>query len=200
MEIRAIGSSSAGVRSAVDSGVVPQQAQNTPSEQVSVQMARAVPQSAAMESMGTTRKPADSGGAEQFVSTDVGGRLASGQSRVDGQKRGSATETVKPSGEERGRVRLPGSNRQPESAAVQNEATKQAELERTQQAVDDIAESFSSMATGLELSVDEDLGRVIVKITDPETQEVIKQIPSEDAVALAKSLGKMTGLLLKAKA
>lgn len=40
----------------------------------------------------------------------------------------------------------------------------------------------------LQFQVDDDSGEVVVKVVDPETQEVIRQIPSEEAVALAKAL------------
>ncbi|WAW11345.1 flagellar protein FlaG [Oxalobacter vibrioformis] len=43
-------------------------------------------------------------------------------------------------------------------------------------------------------------GRVLVKVVDPETKDVIKQFPSEEAIALAKSLGQGNGSLHRAKA
>jgi uncharacterized FlaG/YvyC family protein len=83
--------------------------------------------------------------------------------------------------------------------APMDDAEKQAEMERVQQAVDEIAESLGNQGR-LRLAVDEDLGRVIVKVVDPETEETIKQIPSEDAMALAKSIGRMRGMFVNAKA
>ena len=49
--------------------------------------------------------------------------------------------------------------------------------------------------------LDEELGRPIVKVKHPETDEVIRQIPPEEMVALAKQLreqadGEATGLLV----
>lgn len=99
--------------------------------------------------------------------------------------------------EQRGSRDIPG---QQAAFATLNEAARHAEMAKTQQAVNDIAESLGPVASALEFSVDEELGRVIVKIVDPENQEVIKQIPSEDAISLAKSLGKMTGMLVKTQA
>jgi flagellar protein FlaG len=45
-----------------------------------------------------------------------------------------------------------------------------------------------------------DSGRVVVKIIDSATQEVVRQIPMEEMLALAKALDKFQGLLLQTKA
>lgn len=52
----------------------------------------------------------------------------------------------------------------------------------------------------LSFSLDEEAGRLVIKITDAETGEVIRQIPPEEAVAIARSLEKLEGLLLPQQA
>jgi flagellar protein FlaG len=52
----------------------------------------------------------------------------------------------------------------------------------------------------VEFSLDADSGRVVVKIIDSATQEVVRQIPMEEMLALAKALDKFQGLLLHTKA
>jgi flagellar protein FlaG len=52
----------------------------------------------------------------------------------------------------------------------------------------------------VEFSLDADSGRVVVKIIDSATQEVVRQIPMEEMLALAKALDKFQGLLLQTKA
>lgn len=52
----------------------------------------------------------------------------------------------------------------------------------------------------LNFSIDEDTGRTVVKIIDTETGEVIRQIPAEELLAIARSLEKMQGLLLRQEA
>jgi flagellar protein FlaG len=73
-----------------------------------------------------------------------------------------------------------------------------------EQAVRESVEELNSFirpyVTSLQFSVDKDLGRVVVKIMDIETKEVIKQIPSEDVLALTKALGKVAGLIVKQEA
>ncbi|MDR0453180.1 MAG: flagellar protein FlaG [Deferribacteraceae bacterium] len=43
--------------------------------------------------------------------------------------------------------------------------------------------------------VDEDLERLVVKIIDADTKELIRQIPTEDALKLSKKMQEMIGLL-----
>lgn len=86
---------------------------------------------------------------------------------------------------------------QPEAAA------QSTDLDRVKEAMKSIVKSLGSLSksTGLEFSIDDELGRVVVKVVDPETKDVIKQFPSEDAIALAKSLDSGTsGSLHQAKA
>jgi flagellar protein FlaG len=52
----------------------------------------------------------------------------------------------------------------------------------------------------LQFRVDEDTDRVIVTVTDSETHEVIRQIPAEEVLAVAKSLETMQGVLMDTKA
>jgi flagellar protein FlaG len=43
----------------------------------------------------------------------------------------------------------------------------------------------------LQFNVDEDLGRTVVRVLDKETGELIRQIPSDEALALAKQMQEM---------
>jgi flagellar protein FlaG len=52
----------------------------------------------------------------------------------------------------------------------------------------------------LAFSVDASSGKTIVKITDRQTGEMIRQIPSEEMLEIARSLDKMQGMLLQQKA
>lgn len=55
-------------------------------------------------------------------------------------------------------------------------------------------------ASNIEFAQDDETGRTVVKIVDKQTQEVLRQIPSKEAVAIAKELDKLQGLLVKEKA
>jgi flagellar protein FlaG len=55
-------------------------------------------------------------------------------------------------------------------------------------------------APGLEFSVDDDSARAIVKVIDTNTNEVIRQMPSKEALEIAKALEHLDSLLIRDKA
>ena len=69
-----------------------------------------------------------------------------------------------------------------------------------QESVDKLNAFIRPYVTSLQFSIDKDLGKVVVKVMDTETKEVIKQIPSEAVLELAKALGKVEGLLVEQQA
>lgn len=73
--------------------------------------------------------------------------------------------------------------------------------EQVQQAVAELQSRMKSqMSNNLQFSLDDETGKTIVRVTDGDTGELIRQIPSEELVAIAKALDKMQGLLLHQKA
>lgn len=70
-----------------------------------------------------------------------------------------------------------------------------------EQAVDNLRQLVSA-ATDAEINfaVDSQSGVQVVKIVDRNTQDVIRQIPSEEAIALAMALDKLQGLFVRDKA
>lgn len=73
-------------------------------------------------------------------------------------------------------------------------------MDQVKQAVDSINQSMQSLARGLEFTIDDESERVVVKVVDPETSEVIRQIPSDETLAIAKSLDQVIGKLIREKA
>jgi len=67
-------------------------------------------------------------------------------------------------------------------------------------ATETINSFMSSASRSLTFSLDDDSGKVVVKVVDMTTKEVIRQFPSEEAIAISKSLDKLQGLLLSDKA
>ncbi|MBO1894726.1 flagellar protein FlaG [Shewanella sp. BF02_Schw] len=76
-------------------------------------------------------------------------------------------------------------------------ATTRVDAEELNKAVNDITESMSMMQKGLAFKVDEDLGIQVVKVIDVSTGELIRQMPNEEALEIAKKLNEVTGLLMK---
>jgi len=70
-----------------------------------------------------------------------------------------------------------------------------------QQAVEKINEAIKSMgaSSNLEFSMDDETETVVVRVVDKQTNEVIRQIPSEEVLQIAKALDKLQGLLVQEK-
>ena len=66
--------------------------------------------------------------------------------------------------------------------------------------LDEAVQHLATQASSLEFSVNKDDGHTIVRVVDRETQKLIRQIPSEEAIAISRSLDRMQGFLLKMKA
>ena len=84
------------------------------------------------------------------------------------------------------------------AAVAQNAATPNAE--QVKQAVKNINQSLATLSQGLEFSVDADSNSTVVKVVDQETQEVLRQMPSKEALEIARALDRVQGLLIKQKA
>ena len=85
-------------------------------------------------------------------------------------------------------------------AASATTAVQQPDAQQIAQAVDEMRTAIAPVAQNLRFSIDQDIGRTIVKVVDASTDEVIRQIPSEEIVAIAKAMDKLQGLLIKQEA
>ena len=88
---------------------------------------------------------------------------------------------------------VPAEKPQPASPQVQGR-------EPMEEAVSSIKAFAQSIQRNLNFALDDSTGRVVVKVTDSVSGEVIRQIPSEDALRLAESLDEVRSLLFKAEA
>jgi len=73
-------------------------------------------------------------------------------------------------------------------------------MDQVKQAVQDINKSLQLLSQGLEFSVDTDSKGVIVKVIDQQTREVLRQMPTQEALDIAKALDQVLGKLIKTKA
>ena len=97
----------------------------------------------------------------------------------------------------------------PETAAPESKvnaepakAEQVAATDELGEAVENINQFVNSQGRTLNFSVDEESGKPVVKVIDFETKEVIRQIPSEEVLTMAKAikrlqedLGSATGLM-----
>jgi len=72
--------------------------------------------------------------------------------------------------------------------------------DQVDEAVEAIQRSITSNATNLRFSVDKGSGRTVVRIMDTETKQLIRQIPNEEVMQIARALDRMQGMLLNGKA
>jgi flagellar protein FlaG len=68
--------------------------------------------------------------------------------------------------------------------------------EQVTEAVRKINEGMAVAPQSLEFTIDDESDEIIVKIVDRGTREVVRQIPSVEALEIAKSIDKMRGLLI----
>ena len=76
-------------------------------------------------------------------------------------------------------------------SSVENSAPVQPDAQDLAKAVNELNSRIQTVQRDLEFSVDEDLGKTIITVTDTETQEVIRQIPAEEMLALARFFKEM---------
>lgn len=67
-------------------------------------------------------------------------------------------------------------------------------------AVEQLNKSVQSKSQSLEFSIDNDSKRTIVKVIDQHTKEVLRQIPTPEALQIAKSLETGKGMLISQEA
>lgn len=65
---------------------------------------------------------------------------------------------------------------------------------------EELTDMLSLMRKGLTFSVDDDSGRQVISVKDIASGDLIRQIPSEEALNLAEKLSEFTGLLTKTEA
>ena len=66
--------------------------------------------------------------------------------------------------------------------------------------IDQLNGSMEETQRSLRFSIDDDSGRTIVRVVDRETDEVIRQIPSEDMLTLIRNISEITGKIFNESA
>jgi len=84
--------------------------------------------------------------------------------------------------------------------ATSGDASQPLEATGLSVAVSRLSNHVQQISRDLEFSVDKQLDRVIIKVFDTETKEVIRQIPAEEVLSLARSLTSDEGVIVNVKA
>ena len=84
--------------------------------------------------------------------------------------------------------------------ATQPAGTPQpSKIDAARQVARQINEFLSSSSSDVQFSVDSESDQVVVRVVDSQTKQVIRQMPSEEMLAISKSLDRMSGLLIQQK-
>ena len=89
----------------------------------------------------------------------------------------------------------------PPQGEVKSQANdKQARPEELQSALQKIQSFVSATTSDINFTIDGETGNTVVKVIDSSTKEVIRQIPSQEFLEMAKALDRLQGLLVKNQA
>jgi flagellar protein FlaG len=91
------------------------------------------------------------------------------------------------------------------SAAARSDETSSEKIKQdnqgtVQDATKRLQAFVSEVRSDIQFSVDDQSGETVVKVIDRGTKEVIRQIPSEEALEIAKALDRLQGILVKQQA
>lgn len=110
----------------------------------------------------------------------------------------SAVDAVRPAQSQPIGVQAPG------AVPAANDAPARPATEGTRQAVEqavvNLQDFVQTVNRDIRFSVHDDTGEIVVQVTDSESGDVIRQIPSEDALELAKSIQDVRSLLFETRA
>lgn len=94
------------------------------------------------------------------------------------------------------------------TATEQSRERVQASIQESEQvssqdleaAIERLNELMKDGQRSLNFTVDQDLDEVVIKVTDTETEELIRQIPNEEALKFAKNLEGVLGVIFNDRA
>lgn len=84
-----------------------------------------------------------------------------------------------------------------DSTVTAKQATPAQEREAVKEATQRANEAVAGLRSDLKFTIDDDTGFNVVKFIDVKTQEVIRQIPAQEMLVIAKRLDELQGLLIK---
>lgn len=87
----------------------------------------------------------------------------------------------------------------PSSDTLQTVPGQQTSTEAVTQAARAVESFIKQAARTLEFSIDQDTKMTVVKLVDSETKQVIRQVPTNEVLEIAKALDKFQGLFVERK-
>jgi flagellar protein FlaG len=90
------------------------------------------------------------------------------------------------------KTRAPAGLRTPE----ENDAAPSVQALDTSAAIGELVEALKTTSIGLRFEIDETTHRVITKVIDKETGDLIRQMPTEEVLRIARAIDKLQGLFI----
>lgn len=81
-----------------------------------------------------------------------------------------------------------------------SEPAPRPDREQVQEVARQLQRVAEPVAQNLQFTVDGETGKTVIRVVDGATKEVIRQIPNEEVLAIARAMDRLQGLLLKGKA
>ena len=75
-------------------------------------------------------------------------------------------------------------------------ANAPAQTGATSAAISELVEAFKTTSIGLRFEIDEATHRVVTKVIDKETGDLIRQMPTEEVLRIARAIDKLQGLFV----
>lgn len=97
-----------------------------------------------------------------------------------------------------GRTPLPGlaaTQAVVERAGVRQAEAGRADAEQVRQSLREINKVMNALSISVQFEMDPDLNVAVISVVDQQSGKVIRQLPSEDALRVAKALDNLKGLL-----
>lgn len=83
---------------------------------------------------------------------------------------------------------------------AQNRQSTEVDKAALTTAVKKLNELVAPSLQSIQFSMDEEAGRMVVKVIDTSTQKTVRQIPNEEVLAFSKTLGRLQGLVVRERA
>lgn len=78
--------------------------------------------------------------------------------------------------------------------------TSEPSAKEMRQAVDSLNRVIASSQQSIHFAMDEEAGKIVIKVLDSETQKVLRQVPNTEALAISKNLARLQGLIFSERA
>ncbi len=101
---------------------------------------------------------------------------------------------------QRQKVNLQGVHDLQEKDKIPSNQKEKLSPEFIEKVVEELKKKLSMLNTQLKIQIDKDTDTIVVKVIDKETKKIIRQIPPEYILKIAKYLDEIAGILLNEKA